>query len=96
MISFKLHTLDSAPKAAKKLLEKSNKDYGMIPSMHAVLSESPQALEAYQSLYDLFSNSSLSKEQRHVVWLTASVTNACHYCVPAHSMVASMDGFEKI
>ena len=95
MISFKLHSMDSAPEASKKLLEKSNKDYGMIPSMHAVLSESPQTLEAYQSLYDLFSNSSLSKEQRHVVWLTASVTNACHYCVPAHSMIASMDGFDK-
>ena len=95
MISFKLHTMDSAPPEAKKLLEKANKDYGMIPSMHAVLAESPPVLEAYQKMYDLFSQCSLSKEQRHVVWLTASVTNACHYCVPAHSMIASLDGFDE-
>ncbi len=95
MITFKQHTMDTASQPAKKLLEKANRDYGMIPSMHAVMAESPQALEAYQVMYDLFANSSLSKEQRHVVWLTASVTNACHYCVPAHSMIAIMDGFDK-
>ena len=46
MIDFELHTIDSASPAAKELLKKAQKDYGMIPSMHAALAESPQTLEA--------------------------------------------------
>ena len=89
--SFIVHTLESAPTGARLLLEKSLSDWGMIPNLHAVLAEAPEVLAAYQDLHANFSRTSLSSTERHVVWLTINVENECHYCVPAHTMMAKLD-----
>ncbi|MFO7527941.1 MAG: carboxymuconolactone decarboxylase family protein [Marinobacter sp.] len=90
MADFKLHDIESAPEGAKPLLEKSQKGFGMIPSLHAVMAESPQVLEAYQKLHQLVLDSSFDNEEKTVVWQTINVENACHYCVPAHTGIAKM------
>ena len=92
MSALKLHTLESAPAASKTMLEESNKAFGMIPNLHAVMAESPQHLEAYKNLHELFSKSSLTDTERTVVWMVINVENECHYCVPAHSAIAKMQG----
>ncbi|MCC2604210.1 carboxymuconolactone decarboxylase family protein [Planctobacterium marinum] len=92
MTDFTLHTLESAPEAAKPLLKKSQQDFGMIPNLHAVMAESPEALEAYQQLHRLFTQSSLNKDELTVVWQTINRAHNCHYCLPAHSLVAQMMG----
>lgn len=91
MADFQIHSIDTAPEDAKPLLENSKKSFGMIPNLHGVFAESPQALEAYKQLTGLFQQTSLSTEEQHVVWLTINVYNRCHYCVPAHSALAKMD-----
>lgn len=92
MSNFKLHDVDSAPEGSKPLLQSSLKSFGMIPNLHAVLAASPQALEAYQTLTRLFLETSLSTNEKHVLWLTINVANQCHYCVPAHTGLAKQDG----
>ena len=92
MAEFDRHTPETAPAEAKPLLEASAKAYGMIPNLHAVLAESRETYEAYQTLQRLFAEASLSTVERHVVWLTINVENRCHYCVPAHSFLALKDG----
>lgn len=91
MSKFTLHDVNSAPDASKPLLENSLQGFGMIPNLHAVLAESPQALEAYKTLTKLFLETSLSSNEKHVLWLTINVANRCHYCVPAHTMLAKKD-----
>ena len=88
MSSFTLHDQNSAPDAAKPLLENSQKAFGMIPGLHAVMAEAPGLLEGYQVLHGLFLNSSLSADEKTVVWQTINVEHACHYCVPAHTGIA--------
>jgi len=88
MSSFTLHDHNSAPEAAKPLLENSQKGFGMIPGLHAVMAEAPGLLEGYQVLHGLFLNSSLSADEKTVVWQTINVEHACHYCVPAHTGIA--------
>ena len=88
MSTFTLHDLNSAPAAAKPLLEGSQKSFGMIPGLHAVMAEAPGLLEGYQILHNLFANSSLSADEKTVVWQTINVEHACHYCVPAHTDIA--------
>ncbi|MCG7200430.1 carboxymuconolactone decarboxylase family protein [Marinobacter pelagius] len=90
MADFKLHDIESAPEGAKPLLEKSQKGFGMIPGLHAVMAESPQVLEAYQTLHQLVLDSSFDNDEKTVVWQTINVENACHYCVPAHTGIAKM------
>ena len=79
MSSFTLHDQNSAPDAAKPLLENSQKAFGMIPGLHAVMAEAPGLLEGYQVLHGLFLNSSLSADEKTVVWQTINVEHACHY-----------------
>lgn len=95
MSTFKIHTLESAPAASKPLLEHSLKGYGMIPNLHAVMAESPEHLDAYKRLHDLFQQTSLSVVERNVVWLTINVEHACHYCVPAHTWIAKAQGLDE-
>lgn len=90
MSTFKIYNLETAPEGSKPLLEKSVKAFGMIPNLHGVLAESPQALEAYQNLHKWFSETSFNAEELTVVWQTINVENACHYCVPAHTAIAGM------
>ena len=94
MTDFTLHTMQTAPEAAKPLFETSLKAFGMIPNLHAVMAESPEHLEAYQILHDLFQKTSLSVVERNVVWLTINVEHECHYCVPAHTTIAKMQGVD--
>ncbi|MEO1434065.1 MAG: carboxymuconolactone decarboxylase family protein [Bacteroidota bacterium] len=90
-MEFTIFNPENAPEGSKALLENSQKAYRMVPNLHGVLAESPQLLEAYKVLGSLFSKSSLSAEERHVVWMSINVDNQCHYCVPAHTAIAKMD-----
>ncbi|MEH6513321.1 carboxymuconolactone decarboxylase family protein [Maribacter arcticus] len=90
MTTLKVHNIESAPEGSKALLENSQKSFGMIPSLHGVLAGSPQVLEAYQTLHELFTQSSFNEEELTVVWQTINVEHACHYCVPAHTGIAKM------
>lgn len=94
MKRFDIHTIDTAPEGSKPLLQKSQQSFGMIPNLHGVMAESPQMLEAYQTMGNIAAQSSLTTEQRHVVLLAINVANRCHYCVPAHTMLAKKDGVE--
>ncbi|MEH6580850.1 MAG: carboxymuconolactone decarboxylase family protein [Halioglobus sp.] len=87
---YELYNQETAPAASQPLLEQSVKNFGMIPNLHAVLAESPPALEAYQVLHKLFQQTSFNADELTVVWQTINVEHECHYCVPAHTGIAQM------
>ena len=88
MTDFTLHNKETAPEDARPLLENSEKAFGMIPNLHALMAESPEHLEAYQRLHELFQKTSLGTVEHNVVWLTINVEHHCHYCMPAHTGIA--------
>jgi alkylhydroperoxidase family enzyme len=88
MFDFQLHDETTAPEASKPLLEKSQKAFGMIPGLHAVMAEAPGLLESYQVVHQQFMNSSFDKDELTVVWQSINVEHGCHYCVPAHTGIA--------
>jgi len=90
MTTLKINNIETAPEGSKELLQKSQKGFGMIPGLHGVLSTSPKTFEAYQTLHQLFTESSFNAEELTVVWQTINVEHACHYCVPAHTGIAKM------
>ena len=47
MNDFTLHTKDTAPEAAKPLIDNSVSAFGMLPNLHAVMAEAPTLLEGY-------------------------------------------------
>ena len=90
MTTLKVHNIETAPEGSKALLENSQKAYGMIPGLHGVLAGAPKVLEAYQTLHELFTQTSFNEEELTVVWQSINVEHACHYCVPAHTGIAKM------
>jgi len=88
-----LHTPDTAPEAARPLLENSQRLYGgMIPNLHAVMAESPALLEAYQQLNEIFARASFDTIEQNIVWLAVNYQNECTYCMAAHTAVARFAG----
>jgi len=87
---FKIHTIESAPEASKPLLERAKKQNGMISNLFGVMAEAPGLLEGYMQLHRLFDESSFDAEEKTVIWQTLNVENDCHYCVPAHTVIANM------
>ena len=89
MTDFPAHTLDSAPEDSKEALEGIEKAFGFVPNMLAVMAESPALLASYLTIGNIFGESGLSPLEQQVVLLAVSHTNACNYCVAAHSAIAS-------
>jgi AhpD family alkylhydroperoxidase len=101
MNSFTLHTLETAPAESKALLTTVMTRFGFLPNVYAYLAEAPTALEALLQLSAIFSRTSLTEPQRHVLLLTSSVENQCTFCAAAHTRGAraggvGMDSIESI
>jgi len=94
-MKFKLHTIETAPTDSQPLLENSLKSFGMVPNLHAVMAEAPAVLEAYQTLHQLFQQTSFDLEELTVIWQTINVENECHYCIPAHTAISHMMGVDS-
>jgi alkylhydroperoxidase family enzyme len=90
MTNFKIHTIESAPEAAKPLLEASFKNNGRIPGLHGTMADAPPLMAAYNTAHQQFLATTLTDEEKTVVWQTINVEQNCHYCVPAHTGIAKM------
>jgi alkylhydroperoxidase family enzyme len=95
MTVLKLHTIDSAPLKSKALLQSSIDNFGWIPNQSAYMAESPSLLGAYQRAHDLVIESSLSEEEKAVVWMTTGVENGCSYTIQAHAFIALSKGVDQ-
>lgn len=88
MTDFPVHDETTAPEGSRTHLESAKRRMGFVTTLNAVMAESPELLAGYNTLAELFGRSSLPKDAKHVVWITASVQNDCEYCVAAHSTLA--------
>lgn len=88
MTQFTTHTLESAPAAARPLLEAAKAKLGFIPNLYGNLAEAPATLQAYFDLSAQFDKTSFTPVERQVVLLAISTQNNCEFCVAAHSVIA--------
>jgi len=95
MTEFTIHTPETAPKAALPSIEKATEAFGMLPNVLGVMATSPELLDSYLMLHNSFQNTSLSVTERNVVWMVINVENQCQYCVPAHAVIAKMQGLDN-
>lgn len=88
MTQFTLHTQDTAPDAAKPMLDGIKGKFGMVPNILAAFAEAPNVLKGYLDLAGATANGTLSPLEQQIVQITASRLNGCHYCIAAHSTIA--------
>ena len=68
-----MHDPESAPDQSAAQLRNAESQMGMIPNLYRVLAESPQTLEAYDTLNRLFTDTSFDATEQTVVWQSISV-----------------------
>lgn len=89
-----IHSIDTAPEAAKPFLEKVQGKFGFVPNILGAMAEAPATLEGYLTLTGIFEKSSLSPIERQLILLAVSRENECHFCVAAHSGGAIKAGLD--
>lgn len=92
MTPFIVHTVADAADASKPLLEGVQKAWGFVPSLHGILAESPVALEAYDRLFGLISQATLSPVEQHVAYQAVNVFHGCEYCTAGHTWLSRSAG----
>jgi len=90
--AFTLHTIQSAPDAAKPMLEQAEKDYGFLPNLYRNMAEAPELLEGYRTLSGIFGKTSFTETERQVILLTNNRLNGCEYCMAAHTTISQGAG----
>ena len=91
MTRFDVYDENTAPEASRPILAGIRKSLGFVPNLFGVLAEAPVAAEAYGVLNELFTRSSFTPTERHVVWFTNIYENDCTYCVAAHIGMARLE-----
>jgi AhpD family alkylhydroperoxidase len=89
-MTYTVHTVETAPAAAKEILAGAKKTLGFVPNLYAVMAEAPALVKAYATLSRMFDETSFSATERQIVLLTTSHVNGCEYCMAAHSVIAGM------
>jgi uncharacterized peroxidase-related enzyme len=92
--------IEAAPAASRPLLEAVKQQFGVVPNLFRLVSNSPPALEGYLALFGALGKGSLPVQTRQRIALTVAEANACGYCVAAHTYlgknVAKLDDAEMI
>ncbi len=78
-------TMETAPEAAKPLLQKVLGNMGFVPNLVATLAHNPLALYGYLALDGTLQKGSFTGVEQQVILLAASVENKCDYSIAAHS-----------
>jgi uncharacterized peroxidase-related enzyme len=78
-------TIDAAPAASRPLLEAVKKQFGTVPNLFRLVSNSPAALEGYLGLAGALNKGALPPQTRERIALAVAEINGCSYCLSAHS-----------
>lgn len=88
MNEFKVYDITNAPSDSRVDLEKIKLNHGHIPNVYGVMAESPSLLKGHIALKELFEKTTLNKQERKIVLLTASRENDSPYCIAVYSGTA--------
>jgi AhpD family alkylhydroperoxidase len=95
MSMYEVHTVETAPEASKPLLRNLKSTIGMIPNLAASMSESPELLNGFLTIREIFHGGSFTPGEIQVLALTNAFENGCSYCVAFHSAFALKEGVSK-
>lgn len=92
MTDFQLYSIETAPEGSRKKLAEVTKAWGFTPKLHGMLAESPVALKAYDQLFALVSESTLTSVEQQVVYQAINVFHECEYCTAGHTFLSRNAG----
>jgi AhpD family alkylhydroperoxidase len=91
-VSYRVHTVDTAPSASKPALEGLTQALGRVPNLAATMAESPTLIQGFVGAFGNFHGGTFSDAERQALLLTNAVTNRCAWAVAFHSTMALRAG----
>jgi uncharacterized peroxidase-related enzyme len=88
MSRLRIPTRDGAPDESKPLLDRIYERLGVVPKYARLVSNSPLAMSAYVAFQDGLAKV-LDPKMRARIALAVAQANGSHYCVSAHSYIAT-------
>lgn len=82
-------SIDTAPEAARPLLQAVSRQIGSVPNLFRMVANSPAALEGYLGMSGALAKGRLPAPTRERIALAVAQINACGYCLAAHSYLGS-------
>jgi AhpD family alkylhydroperoxidase len=95
MITYQTHSIDTAPEASKPLLRGMKESLGMIPNLAAAMAESPQLLQGFLAVREIYQGGTFSPAEVQVLSLTAAYENGCAWCMAFHTLMARKEGVSQ-
>lgn len=92
MTDFQLYNVATAPEGSRAKLAEVTKAWGFTPNLHGMLAESPVALKAYDQLFALVAESTLSSVEQQVAYQAINVFHECEYCTAGHTYLSRSVG----
>ncbi len=84
-----------ATEAAKVTMAMVSKKLGRVPNMYQVMANSPAVLEAYVKFNGALSGGTLGSKMAELIALATAETNACSYCLSAHTFFGARVGLSE-
>ena len=92
IMTYQVHTIETAPEAARPVLEQVRQTFGFIPNIAGAMSGSPELLRAFFDLFTQVHAGTFTEAEIQTVLLTNAVTNASGWAVAFHTMLALKQG----
>jgi AhpD family alkylhydroperoxidase len=93
-LNFTVHSPETAPAGGGEALQRLHAAVGVIPNLAATMAESPDLLNGFLALRELYHGTSFSPAQIEELSLTAAFENDCAWCMTFHSAVAAKKGVD--
>lgn len=92
-VTFAVPTREQVSANNQAIFDHMKSAFGVVPNLYATFALNETALGDYLALQNR--KSTLSAKEREIINLVVSQVNDCKYCVPAHTMLAKMNGFTE-
>ena len=92
MPHFPIHSLDTAPEAAKPALNGLKLAFGFVPNIAGAMATSPVLISCLAALFERVHSGSFSEKEIQTLLLTNAVANGSEWPVAFHSYLALQQG----
>ena len=94
MLTYQIHTIESAPEKSKPLLELFTEAVGFVPNLAGAIANSPVLAKSLLGLFQNVHSGSFTEAEVQVLLLTNAVTNSSSWSVAFHTALALKQGLD--
>jgi AhpD family alkylhydroperoxidase len=95
IMTYPIHTLNSAPEASQPVLAQVQQAFGIVPNIAGAMANSPELLKGFWGLFQQVHSGTFTEAEIQTLLLTNAVTNGCNWAVAFHSMLALKKGLTE-